>query len=69
MHHVDVVVTSPETAQDGVAEFSADGRMFGFTILDGEEVVLHLLPHDGEPILVGAHSMMLALERAKELLS
>jgi hypothetical protein len=69
MHRVEVVVTSPETAQDGVAEFSADGRMFAFTILEGDEVVLHLLPHDGEPILVGAESMMLALQRAKELLT
>lgn len=69
MHEVEVMVTSPETAQDGVAEFSADGRTFAFTVLDGEEVVLHLLPHDGEPILVGARSMMLALERARELLS
>jgi hypothetical protein len=69
MHRVDVLVTGPETAQDGVAEFSVDGRTFGFTVMDGEEVVLHLLPHDGEPILVGARSMMVALERARELLS
>lgn len=69
MNHIEVIVTSPEAAQDGVAEFSADGRTFAFTILDGEEVVLHLLPHDGEPIVVGARSMMLALQRARELLT
>jgi hypothetical protein len=69
VHDVDVVVTSPEAAQDGVAEFSADGRTFAFTVMNGEELVLHLLPHDGEPILVGARSMMLALEHARELLS
>jgi hypothetical protein len=69
MHDVDVVVTSPEAAQGGVAEFSADGRTFAFTVMDGEELVLHLLPHDGEPILVGARSMRLALEHARELLS
>ncbi len=69
MHRVDVLVTGPEAAQNGVAEFSADGRTFGFTVMDGEEVVLHLLPHDGEPILVGARSMVVALERARELLS
>jgi hypothetical protein len=68
MHDVDVTVTSPETAQDGVAEFSADGRMFGFTVLEDGEIALHLLPEDGEPIIVGARSMMVALQRAGELL-
>ena len=69
MHDVDVVVTSPETAQDGVAEFSVDGEMFAFSVLDDEEVVIHLLPRDGEPLLIGARSMLLALERARTLLS
>jgi hypothetical protein len=69
MHIVDVIVTSPESAQDGVAEFTVDGRAFAITLLDGEELVLKFPPHEGEPIIVGARSMVLALQRARELLA
>jgi hypothetical protein len=70
MHPVEVLVTSPETAQDGVAEFRAGGRTFAFTTLEQDELGLRfVLPADEEPLVVGAHSLMKALERARELLS
>jgi hypothetical protein len=70
MHPVDVIVTSPETAQDGVAEFSVGGRLFAFTVLEEEELVMRLVPGDADdPVIVGARSLMEALERARELLS
>jgi hypothetical protein len=70
MHPVDVVVTSPETAQDGVAEFRVNGRLFAFTVLEQDELVLRLIPGDtAEPVIIGARSLMSALERAPELLS
>ncbi len=70
MHDVDVVVTSPETAQDGVAEFRCDGRLIGFTRLEEGELVLELaLKVDDEPLQVNAHSLSRALLRAKALLT
>ena len=70
MHPVDVVVVSPEAAQDGVAEFRVAGRLFAVTMLEQDELVLRLLPgHADEPVVVGARSLMKALERARELLS
>jgi len=70
MHPVEVIVTSRETAQDGVAEFSVAGRLFAFTVLEEDELVMRLVPGDAdEPVIVGARSLMEALERARELLS
>jgi hypothetical protein len=70
MHPVEVVVTSAETKEDGVAEFVADGRTFAFTILKEEELVVQFVPRDdGLPTVVGARSLMQALEHARTLLS
>jgi hypothetical protein len=70
MHNVEVVVYSPETAQDGVAEFHAGGRLVAFTMLtDGELVVRFDAQPNAEPVLLNAHSLVAALLRAKELLS
>jgi len=70
MHPVEVLVTSPESAQDGVAEFRVDGRLFAFTVLEQDELVLRLFPNDEtDPVIVGARSLMKALEHARDLLS
>jgi hypothetical protein len=70
MHDVEVFVTSPELAQDGVAEFRCRGRLIGLTRLEAGELVLELAvaPGDG-PLQVNAHSFSQALLRAKALLT
>ncbi len=70
MHDVEVFVTSPEVALDGVAEFRCHGRLIGFTRLQDGELLLELAvsPGDG-PLLVNAHSLSQALLRAKALLT
>jgi hypothetical protein len=70
-HDVEVVVLSPESAQDGVAEFHSHGRMIGFTLLRDGELVLLLTAECSElqPMEVNAHSLMAALLHAKELLT
>jgi hypothetical protein len=70
VHPVEVIVTSPETKQDGVAEFVADGRTFAFTVLEEDELGISFVPRDdGLPMIVGARSLMTALEQARALLS
>jgi hypothetical protein len=70
MHPVEVLVTSPEAEQDGVAEFRADGRTFAFTVLEEDELGLRFVPQSGdEPLVVGARSLRDALEQARDLLS
>ena len=70
LHPVEVTVASPEAAQDGVAEFRVDGRLFAYTLLQDEELVMRLVPVDADdPVVVGARSLREALERARELLS
>jgi hypothetical protein len=64
-----VSVVSPEEAEHGVAEFWAGGELFGFTRLEGGELVLRIEPRkDGGPVVVNAHSLAEALARAKQLL-
>jgi hypothetical protein len=41
MHDVEVLVTSPEAALDGVAEFRCHGRLIGFTLLQAESSCLN----------------------------
>jgi hypothetical protein len=70
VHNVDVIVTSPETALDGVAEFRCDGRLIGFTSLDAGELVFQFVGGtDEEPLQINAHSLSEALLRAKSLLT
>ncbi len=68
-HKLDVSVVSPEEAEFGIAEFWADGRLFGFTRLEDGELVLRIEPRsDGGAVLVSAHSLAEALAQAKKLL-
>jgi hypothetical protein len=71
MHDVDVLISSPEVALDGVAEFRCDGRLIGFTLLQAGELVLQLaaVGPDEEPLQVNAHSLSQALLKAKALLT
>ena len=70
MHDVEVLVTSPEAALDGVAEFRSHGRLLGFTLLQAGELVLELAVGPGEePLQVNAHSLSQALLKAKALLT
>jgi hypothetical protein len=71
MHDVEVLVLDPEEAAAQVAEFYVDGKKFATTMLRDGEVVLELDPSPDrtEPTTVGAHSLALALEKARKLLS
>ena len=71
MHDVEVLVLDPEEAAAQIAEFYVDGRQFAWSLLRDGEVVLELDPSPDrtEPTIVGAHSLALALEKARKLLS
>jgi len=68
-HELDVSVVSPQEAEYGTAEFWAGDRLFGFTKVEDGELVLRIEPRsDGGAVVVGAHSLLEALTRAKQLL-
>jgi hypothetical protein len=70
MHAIEVVVVSPEEATHGVAEFWVGGELFGFTRLEEAELLLHVVPRpDGTTLVVGAHLLVAALQRAREQLA
>jgi hypothetical protein len=71
LHDVEVVVLDPELAAVQVAEFYVDGRRFATWLLRDGEVVLDSIPvpADSQPTTVGAHSLKLAQEKARTLLS
>lgn len=71
MLEVDVVVLDAELAADQVAEFYVNGRQFAMSRLRDGEVVLEFVPAgtESEPTAVGARSLMLALQKARALLS
>jgi hypothetical protein len=68
---VDVVVLDAELAAAQVAEFYVDGRQFARSLLRDGELVLEFVPDVSgtEPTAVGAHSLRLALDKARTLLS
>lgn len=62
-------VVSPEEAADGVAELWCGGTLFAITQLDAGEIVLRIDPRpDGQPVVVGARRLLLALEQARDML-
>ncbi len=64
-----MLVVSPEEAMDGVAELWCGGTLFAVTRIEDGEVVLRMDPRpDGEPVVVGARRLRLALEQAREML-
>lgn len=69
MDELEVLVVSPEAAADGVAELWCGGTLFAVTHLEAGEVVLRIDPRpDGQPVVVGARRLRVALERARDLL-
>jgi hypothetical protein len=69
MHEIQVSVASPEAADYGVAELSAAGEPFGYTILEDGDLMLHIEPRrDHTAVVIGARSLAQALSQAKHLL-
>lgn len=69
MHEIRVSVASPEAADHGVAELWDAGGLIGYTVLEDSDLMLRIEPrHDRRPVVVGAHSLGQALNRAKHLL-
>lgn len=71
MHEVEVLVLDAEAREDQVAEFYVGGEQFAMSLLRDGELVLEFTPTTArtEPLTVGAHSLALALEKARNLLS
>jgi hypothetical protein len=66
---LEVEVVSPEEAADGIAELWCGGTLFAVTQLDAGEIVLRINPRpDGQPVVVGARRLLLALEQARDML-
>lgn len=62
-------VVSHEEAMDGVAELWCGGTLFAVSHLEEGEIALRFDPRpDGQPIVVGARRLRLALEEAREML-
>ena len=70
MHEIRVSTVSPEEASYGVAEFWAGGKLIAYTHYDDGDLMLRIDPrHDGASVVVGAHSLALALAEADRLLA
>jgi hypothetical protein len=70
MHEIHVTVVSAEEAADGTAELWSGGHMIGFTCLEDGDLMLRLEPgHDGNAVVVGAHSLAGAIAEADRLLA
>jgi len=68
-HEITVRVVSLEEADHGVAEFWLGEKLFGFTRLEDDELVLRIESHpDGADVVVNARSLAQALAQAKALL-
>ena len=70
MHEIRVAVVSPEEASHGVAELWAGAELIGYTRFEDSDLVVHIeARRDGGPVVLGAHSLALALARAAEALA
>jgi hypothetical protein len=66
---LEVLVVSPEEAANGIAELWCGGTLFAVTQLKAGEVVMRIDPRpDGEPVVVGARRLRVALEKARDML-
>jgi hypothetical protein len=69
-HQIEVTVVSPEEAGHGVAEFWFAGVLYGFTRLEDDDLMFHVVSGAvGQPAPVGAQALHEALLRARDLLS
>lgn len=70
MYNVDVIVLDAEMRDDQVAELSVDGEQFAFSrLLNGQvviEITRRITPEN--PLILGAASLIAALERGREML-
>ncbi len=70
MHEIRVITVSPEEASNGVAELWAGRELIAFTHYDDSDLMLRIDPRrDGAPVVVGAHSLAVALGEANRLLA
>jgi hypothetical protein len=68
LHHIDVLVVSPEEASFGVAEFWNGDRLVGFTRIEDGELALRISPSPDDVVL-GARALAGALAEANRLLA
>lgn len=69
MHEIRVSIVSPEAADHGVAELWAADELIGYTILHDTDLMLRIEPRrDQTAVLVGAHGLAQAINRAEQLL-
>jgi hypothetical protein len=70
MHEIKVSTVSPEEANDGVAELWAGGELIAFTHFDDGDLMLRIDPRrDGAPVIIGAHSLAVALAEVDRALT
>ena len=70
MTEINVIVTGPEEAYDGVAEFWSANEMIGMTVLHEGRLHLRIEPRaDGMPWLADVVSLSHALAEAKQRLA
>ena len=70
MTQVNVIVASPEEADDGIAEFWYGTELVGITVLQEGQLHLRIDPRtDGEPWLIEAGSLARGLEEASRQLA
>ena len=66
MHEIRVISVSREEASYGVAEFWAGGELIAYTHYGDSDLMLRIDPRrDGAPVVVGAHSLAIALAEPK----
>jgi hypothetical protein len=69
MTEINVIVTGPEEAYDGVAEFWSANELMGMTVLHQGRLHLRIDPRaDGAPWLADVVSLAQALSEAKQRL-
>jgi len=69
MSEINVIVTGPEEAYDGVAEFWSANELIGMTVLHQGRLHLRIDPRaDGTPWLADVVSLAHALGEAKQRL-
>jgi hypothetical protein len=70
MHEIRVSTVSPEEASYGVAELWAGSELIAYTHYDDGDLMLRIDPRpDGASVVIGAHSLALALAEADRLLA
>ena len=70
MNEIKMILTGPEEAYDGDAEFWCANELMAVTVLHEGRLHLRIDPRaDGAPWLLDAHSLIGALQEARERLA